>query len=219
MTHGAATRSAIEGSDDGQTWKPFLASATRPGDTSRKGPGSSPRTSRGSTGRCGSPRSDTYRDNPWFVQFLVRLLEGSTEVTGLLHTNPFPKTPPRYIRAVLYDYHFTRFGDSQPGWWKRELRGTTQPLSLENFPSPYSATMRRDDAGLGFINTETRRRRGFNRACPGVTNVWKCSVRIAKHFSAGSMSGNRPKSSRDGRMVSFFVPPDLRFPRTRFSQR
>ena len=29
----------------------------------------------------------------------------SPDVTNLLERNPFPKTPPRYIRAILYDYH------------------------------------------------------------------------------------------------------------------
>ena len=49
------------------------------------------------------------QDNPWFVRFLVRLLEGSPEVLGLLRTDPFPDHPPRYVRAVVYDYHFTRY--------------------------------------------------------------------------------------------------------------
>ena len=42
--------------------------------------------------------------------FLVRLLEGSSDVLGLLRNDPFPGHPPRYIRATVYDYHFTRHG-------------------------------------------------------------------------------------------------------------
>lgn len=32
-----------------------------------------------------------YQSNPWFVNFVVRLLEGSTPVENLLATNPFPR--------------------------------------------------------------------------------------------------------------------------------
>jgi hypothetical protein len=35
------------------------------------------------------------------------LLEGRREVTSLLRPNPFPDRPPRFIRAVSYDYRFT----------------------------------------------------------------------------------------------------------------
>jgi hypothetical protein len=64
---------------------------------------------------------------PWFVHFLVRLLEGSPDVLRLLRTNPFPEGPPRFIRAVAYDYHFTRSGDGHQGWWKREPLGLYCP--------------------------------------------------------------------------------------------
>ena len=33
----------------------------------------------------------------------------------------------------FYDYRFTRFEDHSAAWWKRELRGTTPPLSLDSF--------------------------------------------------------------------------------------
>ena len=73
------------------------------------------------------------QDNQWFVRFLVRLLEGSPEVIDLLRSDPFPDHPPRYIRAVLYDYHFTRSGDGQHGWWKRELLGLyCPPITLRD---------------------------------------------------------------------------------------
>ena len=40
-----------------------------------------------------------YRQNPWFVNFCERLLQGSPDVLALLERNPFPDKPPRYIRA------------------------------------------------------------------------------------------------------------------------
>lgn len=63
---------------------------------------------------------------PWFVEFMARLLQGSPDVLALLERNPFPGTPPQYVRARLYEYHFTRFGDG-PAWWKRELTGEFCP--------------------------------------------------------------------------------------------
>jgi hypothetical protein len=77
------------------------------------------------------------RSNPWFVNFLVRLLQGSPDVLALLEKNPFPGEPPRYIRAVLYDYHFTRWSDHTAAWWKRERKGLyCPPFSLSNLESP-----------------------------------------------------------------------------------
>jgi hypothetical protein len=64
-------------------------------------------------------------DSYWFSQLLFRLRQGSPEVLGLLEHNPFPNNPPRYIRVLAYQYHFTtpeeraKTGD----WWKREYLG------------------------------------------------------------------------------------------------
>ena len=76
------------------------------------------------------------RSNPWFVSFLARLLQASPEVLGLLEKNPFPDKPPRYVRAVLYDYRFTD-ADSRSktgAWWTREEKGMyLRAISLEDF--------------------------------------------------------------------------------------
>jgi hypothetical protein len=73
------------------------------------------------------------RQNPWFVNFCVRLLQGSPAVARLLETNPFPTAPPRYIRAELYEYHFTDWSTlRQTGeWWARAASGIyLPPISL-----------------------------------------------------------------------------------------
>lgn len=46
----------------------------------------------------------TYHANLWFINFLIRLLEGSKDVLALLRVNPFPDYPPTYIRTRLYRY-------------------------------------------------------------------------------------------------------------------
>jgi hypothetical protein len=123
----------VEGSDDGKTWKPYEF-VWKPGDPSRR-----PRF----TG-LHMPRLDwqmwfaalgTRRENTWFVSFLFRLLQGSPEVLSLLDRNPFPDRPPRYVRAVLYDYRFTDFAtQSERGtWWRREAISLYCPvMSLRN---------------------------------------------------------------------------------------
>jgi len=42
----------------------------------------------------------------------------------------FPAAPPRYIRAQVYDYHFTTFAERRAtgNWWRRELRGVYFPV-------------------------------------------------------------------------------------------
>jgi lipase maturation factor 1 len=119
----------IEGSNDGQTWLSYEFKY-KPGDLARRPPWVAPH----------QPRLDwqmwfaalgTYRQNRWFANLLVRLLEGTPEVTALLAHDPFPNAPPRYIRASAYEYHFTDFAERRRtgNWWRRELRGTYFPIA------------------------------------------------------------------------------------------
>ncbi len=48
-----------------------------------------------------------YRSDPWTVQLMVKLLQGSPDVLRLFAKNPFPDSPPRYVRAMVYEYRFT----------------------------------------------------------------------------------------------------------------
>jgi len=78
----------------------------------------------------------SYHNNPWFVNFVFRLLQGSPDVLALLGRDPFSGAPPRYIRALFYDYTFTDFETRRRtgAWWKREPRGTYLPaVSLQDF--------------------------------------------------------------------------------------
>ena len=63
------------------------------------------------------------------MNFLARLLQGAPEVLVLLENNPFPDPPPRRIRAVLYEYHFTDFATRRATgqWWRRERKGLYCP--------------------------------------------------------------------------------------------
>src|SRR5262249_45693875 len=50
-----------------------------------------------------------YRSNTWMLDLQHRLLDGTPDVLALFSYNPFPDAPPKYVRAELYQYHFTTF--------------------------------------------------------------------------------------------------------------
>lgn len=74
-----------------------------------------------------------YRTQPWLVHLVYKLLHGNQAVAGLLEVNPFPSIPPRQIRAELYEYQFTEFGEE--GWWKRRRVGEYLPALRADNPS------------------------------------------------------------------------------------
>jgi hypothetical protein len=124
----------IEGSDDGRDWLAYEFKY-KPGDLRRKPAFVSPYQPRLDWQMWFAALSNP-RYNPWFVRFELRLLQNSPPVLALLQHNPFPKAPPKYIRAMLYEYHFTdRAARRATGdWWRRKfLRPYIQPLSLEDF--------------------------------------------------------------------------------------
>jgi hypothetical protein len=76
-----------------------------------------------------------YRSSPWFTNFMLRLLQGSPAVTDLLAKNPFPRKPPLYVRAELFDYSFTDLATRRATgqWWARQPRGLYfPPITLRN---------------------------------------------------------------------------------------
>lgn len=109
----------IEGSDDGRAWLPYEFKA-KPGDPARRPGFVAPHQPR-LDWQLWFAALDFPRREPWVEQLCVRLLEGSRPVLGLFATNPFPDRPPRFIRAVLYGYHFTdSAGRAATGrWWRR----------------------------------------------------------------------------------------------------
>jgi predicted DCC family thiol-disulfide oxidoreductase YuxK len=70
-----------------------------------------------------------YNVDPWFISFMLRLLQGSPEVLALLDKNPFPGAPPHYVRAMLYNYQFTDVATlhASGAWWQRDRTGLYFP--------------------------------------------------------------------------------------------
>ena len=117
----------FQGSNDGQAWIPYLF-RYKP-QALDKAPG------------IYAPYQPRFEWNLWFASLgdwqqndLVplteeRLLENDNDVLALFQSNPFGHSPPRYIRAVLWQYWFTSMEEKRRtgNWWKRELLGLYAP--------------------------------------------------------------------------------------------
>jgi hypothetical protein len=124
----------VEGSDDAVSWSAYEF-RWKPGDVRKRPAFVAPH----------QPRLDwqmwfaalgSAEQSPWILAFARRLLEGSPPVVRLLEKPPFPDHPPRFLRAVLYDYRFTNFAQRRAtgAWWRREETGIYLPvLSRESF--------------------------------------------------------------------------------------
>ena len=76
---------------------------------------------------------------PWLRPFLVRLLQNDAPTLRLLRRNPFPDSPPRYVRAKLYRYRFTTLSEllHERAWWHRTPEGLyVPPVALEKVKFP-----------------------------------------------------------------------------------
>jgi len=74
-------------------------------------------------------------EHPWFISFLGKLLENDKAVLKLLRYNPFRGRAPKFVRALLYEYHFTTPEERRKSGaiWKRSLVGLYFPaVSLDN---------------------------------------------------------------------------------------
>jgi len=69
----------------------------------------------------------------WLRPFMERLLRNDRSTLRLLRHNPFPESPPRYVRARLYQYRFTTWAELRSGhaWWHRApISMYVEPMSL-----------------------------------------------------------------------------------------
>jgi hypothetical protein len=105
-----------------------------------------------------------YDQNPWFVAFMQRLLQGSPEVAALLRRNPFPDHPPRYVRAVRYLPLHRRRRARYERWGKHCSIFAASALS--RFTGALRATERldTDHDGVESRLSDRRRRCGRRRA-------------------------------------------------------
>ena len=77
---------------------------------------------------------------PWLIPLLQRLLRNDRPTLRLLRHNPFPDSPPRYVRAQLYQYRFTTTAElwRDRAWWHRRLIGRyIPPMALPTATSQH----------------------------------------------------------------------------------
>ncbi len=117
----------FQGSLDGKAWTPYPF-RYKPQDPS-KPPG------------IYAPYQPRFEWNLWFAslgnwreyRFVLwteeRLLANDSDVLELFARNPFPGTPPKEVRSVVYQYWFTseQTRREQGLWWRREMLGEYAP--------------------------------------------------------------------------------------------
>jgi predicted DCC family thiol-disulfide oxidoreductase YuxK len=117
----------IEGSYDGAEWREYEF-PYKPGEVMRRPPWNIPHQPRLDWQMWFAALEDPRRVR-WFPRFLERLLQNEPAVTALLQKNPFADKPPRYVRALFYDYRYASAADKARGrWWDRRLLGLYFPV-------------------------------------------------------------------------------------------
>lgn len=117
----------FQGSNDGVNWQPYLF-RYKP-QLLNEAP------------RIYAPYQPRFDWNLWFAslgdwrqnQIVLlteeRLLENDGDVLNLFRGNPFPQSPPRYVRAVLWQYWFTSMDEKRRtgDWWRHRMLGLYAP--------------------------------------------------------------------------------------------
>ena len=111
----------VEGSNDRITWKTYQF-RWKPGELTDAPKWVAPHQPRLDWQMWFAALQGDYQNTYWFLNFMGSLLRGNPAVLKLLAENPFPDTPPRYVRATLYNYRFTDLAikRSEGTWWARE---------------------------------------------------------------------------------------------------
>ena len=122
----------FEASQDGATWKEY-SFPYKPGDVRRGLPVIAPFQPRLDWQLWFAALDGNFQQDRWTVNLAARLLEGEPTVLRLLDKPPFP-TPPKYVRAQLYDYWFTTPAERKKTgaiWSRRYEREYLPAISLD----------------------------------------------------------------------------------------
>jgi hypothetical protein len=99
----------------------------------------------------------SWRQNPIVPNTEIRLLENDKDVLALFAGNPFPQSPPKQVRAVLWQYWFTSMAEKRATgmWWKRKFLGLYAP-SLQQGTDGRIQVMEMPDSGTPNESSEPR---------------------------------------------------------------
>ncbi|XP_071089721.1 lipase maturation factor 1-like [Haliotis cracherodii] len=77
-----------------------------------------------------------HKKHPWLKRLVLKLLGNDENVMSLIAYNPFEgQQPPRFIRAEIYRYTYTKVGSREAesgAWWVRKHVGTYLPVLPSN---------------------------------------------------------------------------------------
>jgi hypothetical protein len=118
----------FQGSNDGQNWTPYPF-RFKP-QALNEAPG------------IYAPYQPRFDWNLWFASLTdyqnaqivplteERLLDNDPAVLSLFRGNPFPNAPPKFIKAVLWQYWFTTLQEKHDtgDWWRRQYLGLYAPV-------------------------------------------------------------------------------------------
>jgi lipase maturation factor 1 len=135
----------FQGSNDNQNWTPYLFRYKPQALDERPG--------------VYAPYQPRFEWNLWFaslgnweqnqiVPFTeARLLVQDVDVLNLFRGNPFPQSPPRYVRAVLWQYWFTSMEEKHRtgNWWRRSFMGQYAPTLSRNIDGQIIAVQPSDE--------------------------------------------------------------------------
>ncbi len=124
----------IEGSADGQTWKPYEF-RYKPGDPQRAPRFVAPHQPRVDF-QLWFLLLDGRPQEPYFRNLLKQLLSHPAAVAPLFAEDPFPTDAPAFLRFSAYRYTFTDFAERRASgaWWKRELLRVSKPIMAGMLP-------------------------------------------------------------------------------------
>jgi Lipase maturation factor len=71
---------------------------------------------------------------PWTIHLLWKLLHNDPGALSLFRSNPFSQGPPKYVRVMLYRYHFVRPGTAGGNYWIRDSLGLWLPALSADDP-------------------------------------------------------------------------------------
>ncbi len=93
---------------------------------------------------------EPWTRNAWVVGVEQRLLEGSPDVLALFAYDPFHGRPPRYVRAVLWQYHMTTPAilRATGRYWTREPVGVFAPILTRGADGQISVLITPDEADV-----------------------------------------------------------------------
>jgi hypothetical protein len=118
----------FQGSNDGQDWRPY-AFRYKPQILDEAPPIYAPYQPRFDWNLWFASLGD-WRQNQMVPLTEERLLKNDGDVLMLFRGSPFRQMPPRFVRAVLWQYWFTSIEEKRRtgDWWKRRLLGLYAPV-------------------------------------------------------------------------------------------